>query len=49
MERFKGSSFKIAQLSRLINSKEAATIKVEFSKGHVNIITATQAILSNTN
>lgn len=48
MERFKGSSFKIAQLSRLINSKEAATIKVGLAKGHVNIIIATQAILSNT-
>lgn len=44
--RFKDMGIKIAQLSRLVKSKEAALVKEQLAKGDVQILIGTHALLS---
>src|SRR3546814_1546252 len=45
-ERFAGLPVRIAQLSRLVGTKEAAEAKADLAKGRVEIVVGTHAILS---
>ena len=45
-ERFKGFPFSIAQLSRLVPSKEATAVKEALGRGEIDIVVGTHALLS---
>ena len=47
-ERFKGFSFSIAQLSRLISSKQSKTVREGLQSGKIDIVIGTHALLSKT-
>jgi transcription-repair coupling factor (superfamily II helicase) len=44
-ERFAGLPVRIAQLSRLVSSREAAAIKKELAEGRIDIVVGTHALL----
>jgi len=46
-ERFRKTSYRVAQLSRLVKAKEAEQIRQDLAEGHIAIIIATQALLSD--
>ncbi|MUG78022.1 transcription-repair coupling factor [Commensalibacter melissae] len=48
VKRFEGFPVKIAQLSRMVTSKNAAQIKKELADGNVNIVIGTHALLAKT-
>ena len=45
-ERFKGFPFSIAQLSRLVPSKEVTAVKEALARGEIDIVVGTHALLS---
>ncbi|MBN9413316.1 MAG: transcription-repair coupling factor [Candidatus Paracaedimonas acanthamoebae] len=45
-KRFEGFGLKVAQLSRLVPTKEAAGIKEGLEKGHVDVVVGTHAIFA---
>jgi transcription-repair coupling factor (superfamily II helicase) len=47
IERFKGFSYKIKQLSRFVSNSDAIKVKEELKSGNVNIVIGTHSILSD--
>ncbi|WP_439580314.1 TRCF domain-containing protein, partial [Elioraea sp.] len=46
LDRFRGFPVRIAQLSRMVNAKEAAEVKRGLADGSINIVVGTHALLS---
>jgi len=44
--RFEGLPVKVAQLSRMVNAKEAAAVKAGIASGEINIVIGTHALLA---
>lgn len=46
-ERFRQTSYPVAQLSRLVKAREAERVRQDLAQGHISIIIATQSLLSD--